>query len=131
MTETIIQGNILFKAAGTNEEFNDGKSLFQQYAQSLDIDLGFQDFSVDVIIQHFCKTKKPTILVSSTLCMKYIPERLLQKCLYCSLFAVVQKFEVLETNYPMYKEKFVLIIQPCPEQGGKISFGQTASIKCM
>jgi hypothetical protein len=42
-------------------------------------------------------------------------------------FAVIQKFEVLETNYPMYKEKFVLIIQPCPEQGGK-NFFRTNSI---
>jgi hypothetical protein len=31
-------------------------------------------------------------------------------------YAVIQKFEVLQTNYPHYKKKFVLIIQPCPEQ---------------
>jgi hypothetical protein len=50
------------------------------------------------------------------------------KC--CNLyFAVIQKFEVLETNYPMFKEKFVLIIQPCRSKVAKISFGQTASIK--
>src|SRR3954468_15609765 len=33
-------------------------------------------------------------------------------------FAVIQKFEVLHTTYPHYKKKFVLIIQPCPEEGG-------------
>jgi len=37
--------DIFFKIANTNEEFEDGRNLFQQYAGSLDIDLGFQDFS--------------------------------------------------------------------------------------
>ncbi len=36
--------NILFKIATTNQEFEDGRNLFQQYAESLDLDLGFQDF---------------------------------------------------------------------------------------
>src|SRR4051812_14558027 len=37
-------------------------------------------------------------------------------------FAVMQKFEVLYTTYPRYKSKFVLIIQPCPEEGGENYF---------
>ena len=37
--------DVLFKTATTNKEFEDGQSLFQQYANSLDLDLGFQDFS--------------------------------------------------------------------------------------
>jgi hypothetical protein len=37
-------------------------------------------------------------------------------------FAIIQKFEVLHTTYPKYKKKFVLIIQPCPEEGGKRYF---------
>ena len=36
--------NILFKIATTDQEFEDGQNLFQQYAESLDLDLGFQDF---------------------------------------------------------------------------------------
>ena len=42
---TINQGDILFKLAETDKEFKDGKNLFQQYAQSLDIDLSFQGFN--------------------------------------------------------------------------------------
>ena len=37
--------DILFKIATTDQEFEDGRNLFQQYAESLDLDLGFQDFS--------------------------------------------------------------------------------------
>ena len=36
---------ILFKIAATADDFSDGKSLFQQYATSLDFDLSFQGFS--------------------------------------------------------------------------------------
>ena len=36
--------DIRFKIASTNQEFEDGRNLFQQYAELLDIDLGFQDF---------------------------------------------------------------------------------------
>jgi hypothetical protein len=32
---------------------------------------------------------------------------------------VIQKFEVLRTTYLHYRKKYVLIIQPCPEEGGK------------
>jgi hypothetical protein len=46
-------------------------------------------------------------------------------------FAVIQKFDVLETNYPMYKEKFVLIIQPCPEQGSKNFFRANSIYKML
>jgi ribosomal protein S18 acetylase RimI-like enzyme len=38
-------GNFLFKIASTRREFRDGRNLFQQYVNLLDIDLGFQDFS--------------------------------------------------------------------------------------
>lgn len=34
-------------------------------------------------------------------------------------FAVIQKVEVLHTTYSHYKKKFVLIIQPCLEEGGE------------
>jgi GNAT superfamily N-acetyltransferase len=44
MTKTIQQNNIVFKIADTEQEFNDAKNLFQQYAQSLNIDLSFQNF---------------------------------------------------------------------------------------
>ncbi len=30
-------------------------------------------------------------------------------------WAVVQKFEVVSTNLPGYKNKYVVVIQPCPE----------------
>jgi putative acetyltransferase len=45
MTEQITHRNITFKIANTKHEFNEGRNLFQQYANSLDIDLCFQDFS--------------------------------------------------------------------------------------
>src|SRR4051794_13780953 len=34
-------------------------------------------------------------------------------------FAIIQKFEVVSTTCRKYKKKFVLIIQPCPEEGGE------------
>ena len=40
--------DILFKIASTNQEFEDGKNLFLQYAKSLDINLSFQDFSSEL-----------------------------------------------------------------------------------
>jgi ribosomal protein S18 acetylase RimI-like enzyme len=45
MTKSIQPNNIVFKIANTEQEFNDAKNLFQQYAQSLDIDLSFQNFN--------------------------------------------------------------------------------------
>jgi putative acetyltransferase len=45
MKETITQGDIIFKVANTNQEFEDGRNLFQQYANSLELDLNFQDFT--------------------------------------------------------------------------------------
>lgn len=44
MADTIIQEDILFKTANSAEEFDDGRSLFNEYAKSLDFDLCFQDF---------------------------------------------------------------------------------------
>ena len=49
MTNTIQQNNIVFKIADTKQEFNAAKNLFQQYAQSLDIDLCFQNFNDELI----------------------------------------------------------------------------------
>lgn len=42
----------------------------------------------------------------------------------CGIFALalVHKFEVLETNYPGYTQKYVLMIQPCPEFIGRAFF---------
>lgn len=37
-------------------------------------------------------------------------------------WALVQKFEVVETDCPGYNNKFVLIIQPCPEFTGQAFF---------
>lgn len=48
MTETIIQGDILFKTAKTDKEYNDGRGLFQQYARSLELNLSFQDFNQEL-----------------------------------------------------------------------------------
>lgn len=49
MTELITYSNIVFKIANTNLEFNDGRNLFQQYANSLNIAIYFQDFSHELI----------------------------------------------------------------------------------
>lgn len=48
MTETPTQEVIVFKIASTNQEFEDAKGLFQQYASSLDLDLDFQNFSAEL-----------------------------------------------------------------------------------
>lgn len=37
-------------------------------------------------------------------------------------FAIVHKFEVLKTDYPNYNQKYVLLIQPCPEFHGNNFF---------
>ena len=44
MENIISREDILFITASKREEFNDGRNLFIQYANSLDIDLCFQDF---------------------------------------------------------------------------------------
>lgn len=43
MTESRAE-NIFFKTATTEDEFLDGRNLFVQYANSLEVDLSFQDF---------------------------------------------------------------------------------------
>ena len=55
---------VLFKTATTNKEFEEGKSLFQQYASSLDLDLGFQDFSneLKLIDKQYNKPKGALLL---------------------------------------------------------------------
>src|SRR4030095_6330714 len=64
MKETITQGDIIFKVANTNQEFEDGKNLFQQYANSLEVDLNFQDFSNELkkIDQQYNKPKGALLL---------------------------------------------------------------------
>lgn len=37
-------------------------------------------------------------------------------------FALVQKFEIISTDIPNYDNKFILLIQPCPEFLGKDFF---------
>ena len=60
----MIDEDVLFKTATTNKEFEDGKSLFQQYANSLDLDLGFQDFSneLKLINKQYNKPKGALLL---------------------------------------------------------------------
>jgi ribosomal protein S18 acetylase RimI-like enzyme len=43
-----IQPNIHFCLARTVDEFDDARNLYQQYAASLNIDLGFQDFDAEL-----------------------------------------------------------------------------------
>ena len=64
MTETLIQEDIVFKIANTNQAFEDGRGLFQQYANSLDFDLSFQNFSVELktIDQQYKKPKGALLL---------------------------------------------------------------------
>ncbi len=59
MPDTIIQEDILFKTANSAEEFDDGRSLFNEYAKSLDFDLCFQDFSNELKTIHK-QYNKPT-----------------------------------------------------------------------
>jgi putative acetyltransferase len=44
--------DISYKVASASPEFEDGKNLFQQYANSLDIDLSFQDFAKELETIH-------------------------------------------------------------------------------
>jgi ribosomal protein S18 acetylase RimI-like enzyme len=64
MTKTINQEEFLFKTADTTEDFENGRCLFVQYANSLDIDLGFQDFKTELetIDQQFNKPKGALLL---------------------------------------------------------------------
>jgi len=64
MKETITQGDIIFKVANTHQEFEDSKNLFQQYANSLEVDLDFQDFTNELktIDKQYNKPKGALIL---------------------------------------------------------------------
>ena len=48
----ISELNILYKIAGTDHDFELGKDLIRQYADSLHIDLSFQDFATELITLH-------------------------------------------------------------------------------
>ena len=48
MTAMLHHNDFDFKTATTAKEFDDAKKLFQLYAASLDIDLGFQNFSEEL-----------------------------------------------------------------------------------
>jgi len=52
MTKTITAEDVLLKIANTKQAFADGRNLFNQYANSLDIDLSFQDFSNELETIH-------------------------------------------------------------------------------
>ena len=49
MSSTFTERNISFIIAETIQDFADGKEFFQQYANSLDFDLGFQGFADELI----------------------------------------------------------------------------------
>ncbi|MBS1523381.1 MAG: GNAT family N-acetyltransferase [Bacteroidetes bacterium] len=48
---------IIYRIANTNEDFETGKNLFEEYANSLNVDLSFQNFSseLDNINQQYCE----------------------------------------------------------------------------
>src|SRR5689334_14915310 len=48
MTESISE-NIVFRTARKEDEFLDGRNLFVQYANSLEVDLSFQDFQHELL----------------------------------------------------------------------------------
>jgi hypothetical protein len=66
---------------------------------------------------HFAVTGKDTLYEFTARLVEATPIE--AACSDAFGFAVIQKFEVLHTTYPKYKKKFVLIIQPCPEEGGE------------
>lgn len=43
--KSLTAENIVYKTAASEKEFGDGKTLFQLYSNSLEIDLSFQDFA--------------------------------------------------------------------------------------
>lgn len=52
MTQTLDIADISFKIAISNQEFEDGKNLFQQYSNTLNLDLCFQDFTNELKTIH-------------------------------------------------------------------------------
>jgi len=64
MTVAIHHKNFSFKIATSDQNFNDARNLFQEYANSLDIDLCFQDFDNELrtIHQQYYKPKGALLL---------------------------------------------------------------------
>ena len=64
ITEMLTKEEIVFKIANTEKEFEDGRYLYQQYANSLDFDLSFQNFSeeLETIGQQYNKPKGALLL---------------------------------------------------------------------
>ncbi|MEP6617581.1 MAG: GNAT family N-acetyltransferase [Ginsengibacter sp.] len=48
MAGTIPEAEIVIKTASTKRDFDNGRALFMQYADSLEFDLGFQNFSEEL-----------------------------------------------------------------------------------
>jgi len=59
-----LKTGIIYKTAATTEEFENGKTLFREYAASLDFDLSFQDFANELktIDQQYNKPKGTLLL---------------------------------------------------------------------
>ncbi|HEY9008971.1 GNAT family N-acetyltransferase [Ohtaekwangia sp.] len=56
--------DLQFKAAATAADFEQGRRLFEEYAGSLDFDLGFQDFKKELdTISHQYQKPKGTLLL--------------------------------------------------------------------
>jgi putative acetyltransferase len=48
MSESLLHSDIMLRVANTKKEFDDGRALFHQYANSLDLDLSFQNFAKEL-----------------------------------------------------------------------------------
>lgn len=60
-----MNNEIVFKVAGTEADFAQGRELFREYAKSLPVDLAFQDFETELIniSRQYCKPSGALLLV--------------------------------------------------------------------